>query len=38
MIKAFKCRAQAISNLLEKPHTPGLQNSSSRECFYYSTL
>ena len=38
MIKAFKFRAQAICNLLEKTHPPGLQNLSSRIFFYYSTL
>ena len=33
MIKAFKFRAQAIFSLLEKTHTPGLQNLSSRIFF-----
>jgi hypothetical protein len=30
MTKAFKFRAQAIFNLLEKTHSPGSQNLSSR--------
>jgi hypothetical protein len=30
MIKAFKFRAQAIFSLMEKTHTPGSQNLSSR--------
>jgi hypothetical protein len=40
MIKAFKFRAQAIFSLLEKtpPPPPGLQNLSSRNFFYNSTL
>jgi hypothetical protein len=33
MIKAFKFRAQAIFSLLEKTHTPGSQNLSSRNFF-----
>ena len=33
MIKAFKFRAQAIFSLLEKTHTPGSQNLSSRNVF-----
>jgi hypothetical protein len=33
MIKAFKFRAQAIFNLLEKTHRPGSQNLSSRIFF-----
>ena len=32
----FKSRAQANSSLLEKTHTPGLQNLSSRHFFHYS--
>ena len=38
MIKAFKFRAQAIFNLLEKTHPPGSQNLSLRIFFHYSTL
>jgi hypothetical protein len=38
MIKAFKFRAQAIFSLLEKTHTPGSQNLSSRNFFHFSTL
>jgi hypothetical protein len=38
MIKAFKFRAQAIFNLLEKTHTPGSQNLSSRNFFHFSKL
>ena len=37
-IKAFKFRAQAIFNLLEKTRTPGLQNLSLRNFLHYSTL
>ena len=37
MIKAFKFRAQAIFSLLEKTHTPGSQNLSSRNFFHFST-
>jgi hypothetical protein len=33
MIKAFKFLAQAIFSLLEKTHTPGSQNLSSRNFF-----
>ena len=38
MIKAFKFRAQAIFNLLEKTNPPGSQNLSSRNVFHFSTL
>ena len=38
MIKASKFHAQAIFNLLEKTHTHGSQNLSSRHFFHYSTL
>jgi hypothetical protein len=38
MIKAFKFRVQAIFSLLEKTHTPGSQNLSSRNFFHFSTL
>jgi hypothetical protein len=38
MIKAFKFRAQAIFNLLEKTHPPGSQNLSWRNFFHFSTL
>jgi hypothetical protein len=38
MIKAFKFRAQAIFNSLEKTHPPGSQNLSSRNFFHFSTL
>ena len=38
MIKAFKFRAQAIFNLLEKTHTPGSHNLSARNFFHYSIL
>jgi hypothetical protein len=37
-IIAFKSCAQAIFSLLEKTHTPGLQNLRLRNIFHYSTL
>ena len=36
-IKAFKFRAQATFSLLEKTHTPSLQNLSLRIFFHYFT-